>query len=70
MKTPINEMAKSRPELFKKIFTKEAIIMPIKPMIKKDPKLVKSRFVVYPYRLMLAKIDAVMKNKRAMLSPV
>ena len=31
---------------FKNIFTSEAIIIPIKPIIKKDPNLVKSLLVV------------------------
>ena len=31
---------------FIKMFTREAIIIPINPIIKKDPSLVKSLFVV------------------------
>ena len=46
-RTPIIEIANSRAELFKKIFTIEAIRIAIKPIIKKDPKAVKSFLVEY-----------------------
>ena len=47
-KTPIIEIAKYIIEDFKNILTIEAIIIPIKPIIKKDPNFVKSLLVVYP----------------------
>ena len=45
-KTPIIDIAKYIIDDFKNIFTIDAIIIPIKPIIKKDPILVKSLFVV------------------------
>ena len=49
-------------ELFKNIFTTEAITIPISPIIKKPPKLVKSRFVVAPYNVIAPKVPPVTKN--------
>ena len=37
--------------------------MPIKPIIKKPPKAVKSLFVVYPYKLIAAKVAEHIKNR-------
>ena len=45
-KTPTQEMIKCIAELFIKMFTILARIIPIKPMIKKEPNLVKSLLVV------------------------
>jgi FtsH-binding integral membrane protein len=45
-KTPIIDIAKYIIDDFRNIFTTDAIIIPIKPIIKKDPILVKSLFVV------------------------
>jgi hypothetical protein len=44
--TPIIDIAKYIIEDFKNILTKEAIIIPISPIIKNDPNLVKSLLVV------------------------
>ena len=46
IKTPIIEIAKYIIDDFRKIFTSEAIIIPIKPIIKNEPNLVKSLLVV------------------------
>ena len=48
IRTPIIEIAKYIIDDFKNILTKDAIIMPIKPIIKNDPSFVKSLLVVYP----------------------
>ena len=45
-KTPTQEMTKCIAELFIKMFTILARMIPIKPMIKKEPNLVKSLLVV------------------------
>ena len=44
--------------------------MPIKPIIKKPPKAVKSLLVVYPYKLIAAKVAEDMKNTLAIDAPV
>ena len=46
--TPKIEITKYIMDDFIKIFTIEAIIIPINPIIKNDPILVKSLLVVYP----------------------
>ena len=46
IKTPKIEITKYIIADFKKIFTNEAIIIPIKPIIKNEPNLVKSLLVV------------------------
>ena len=48
IKTPKIEITKYIIVDFKNIFTKEAIIIPIKPIIKNEPSFVKSLLVVYP----------------------
>ena len=48
IKTPNIEITKCIIVDFKKIFTSEAIIIPISPIIKKEPSLVRSLLVVYP----------------------
>ena len=45
-KTPIIDIAKYIIDDLRNMFTTDAIIIPIKPIIKKDPILVKSLFVV------------------------
>ena len=46
--TPKIEITKYIIDDLRNIFTNHAIIIPIKPIIKKDPSFVKSLFVVYP----------------------
>ena len=46
--TPKIEITKYIIDDFMKIFTNEAMIIPINPIIKKEPNFVKSLFVVYP----------------------
>ena len=70
MAIPNMEMAKSKPVLFRNIFTKEAIIIPIRPMKRNDPIDVRSFLVVYPYKLMAPNVPAVIRNTRAKLVPV
>ena len=70
IKTPKIEITKYIIEDFRKIFTNDAIIIPIKPIIKKDPNFVKSLLVVYPYILIAPKVADVMKNTLATLTPV
>ena len=48
IKTPIIEITKYIMLDFKKMFTIDAMIIPINPIIKKDPSFVKSLLVVYP----------------------
>jgi hypothetical protein len=50
--------------------TKEQMIRHIKPTIIKEPRLVKSTFVVYPKRLKPPKNKAVTKKQFAKLDPV
>ena len=46
IKTPIIYIAKYIIDDFRKIFTNEAIMIPINPIIRKDPNLVRSLLVV------------------------
>ena len=46
IKTPIIDISKYKIDYFKKILTSEAMIIPIKPIIKNEPNLVKSLLVV------------------------
>ncbi len=46
IRTPMADKANSRAELLRKILTKEAMIKPIKPIIRNDPMPVKSFLVV------------------------
>ena len=48
IKTPKMETMKYIIADFKNIFTSDAMIIPIRPIIKKEPNLVKSLLVVYP----------------------
>ena len=68
--TPSTEITKWRADDAMKIFTMLAIMMPIRPIIKNDPMPERSFFVVYPYKLIPAKVPAVMKNTRVMDVPV
>ena len=52
------------------MFTIIAIIMPIKPTNRKLPQPLISFLVVYPYRLALANVAAVIKNTWAILMAV
>ena len=45
-------------------------MIPIKPIIKKDPNFVRSLFVVYPYMLIAPKVAEQMKNTLVILMPV
>ena len=64
------DIAKYIAELCINILTILAIIMPNKPIIKKPPKAVKSLLVVYPYKLIAAKVAEDMKNTLAIDAPV
>ena len=55
---------------FINILTIDAIIIPINPIIKKEPNFVKSLLVVYPYILIAPKVADVIKNTLATLTPV
>ena len=44
---------------------KRQIIIPIRPIIKNEPNLVKSLLVVYPYKLIAPKVLAVIKKTLA-----
>ena len=46
IKTPSIDITKYIIDDFRNIFTKEAMIIPINPIIKKDPNFVRSLFVV------------------------
>ena len=45
-------------------------MIPIKPIIKKDPNFVRSLFVVYPYMLIAPNVAEQMKNTLVILMPV
>lgn len=52
------------------MLTNEAITTPINPMKRNDPIATKLRFVVYPYMLIAANTEAVIKKTLAKLAPV
>ena len=60
--TPIILIANIKALLAIKILTILAMIIPINPINKKLPSDVKSRLVVYPYKLAPAKVAEVIKN--------
>ena len=55
--TPITDTAKFTAELLRNIFTNVQINIPTNPIIKKDPREVRSFEVAYPY------IDMIANNK-------
>jgi len=69
-RTATTEMIQATIELAKKMLTMLAMISPNIPMRRNVDMLVRSFFVVYPYRLAAAKIDEQMKNTFAMLAVV
>ena len=70
MITPMTEITNSIMLDCMNMFTMEAMMMPMSPMKRKEPQPVRSRFVVYPQRLIAPKVAEVMKNTRATLAPV
>ena len=70
IRTPMILTVNCSAELAKKMFTTLAIIIPIRPISKKLPQPLISFLVVYPYRLALAKVAAVIKNTCAILAAV
>ena len=67
--TPSTEMIHCIADDARNRLISEAITRPITPMVRNDPTPVRSRFVTYPHRLMLANIAEVAKNARAISSP-
>ena len=55
--TPMPEMTKSIIGLFRKKFTRPAMIMPTRPMNMKDPMLDRSLLVTVPYTAMAPNIS-------------
>lgn len=60
--TPIIEIINENCELLRKILTTAAIIIPINPTKRIGPRLDKSLFVKYPYKLSSRNIIATIKN--------
>ena len=68
--TPIILIANIKALLAIKILTILAIIIPINPINRKLPNEVRSRFVVYPYKLAPANVALVIKNTCVILIAV
>ena len=68
--TPIILIANIKALLAIKILTILAMIIPINPINKKLPSDVKSRLVVYPYKLAPANVALVIKNTCVILIAV
>lgn len=58
----IRDIAQSSPELFRKMFTTDARIMPSNPKTQIDPTFEQSAFVTVPYIAIMANIPAVKKK--------
>ena len=70
MITPIIDIANCKAEEPKNMLTIEAIISPIKPIMRKLPILANDLLVVYPQMLIVKNIEAAIKNTLAIVAPV